>query len=155
MSSGCATDVLLLHTAWTQQKTNMPYLHTNIHLKADLGGEDKSYIKDTSTVLKKNDFQVQARHPARPHFCPSPIFLCRDSQPAVLSSITGGLDRTAPPWLPRLYCYCGRMNGAGIETKTRREGYEAPPSDSRAERASQAAADSQSTGTGRENNFSE
>lgn len=48
------------------------------------------------------------------------------------------------------------MNGAGIETKTRREGYGIPPLDSRAEpRASQAAADSQSTGTGRENNFIE
>lgn len=38
-SSGCATDVLLLHTARTLQKTNIPYLRTNIHLKADLGGE--------------------------------------------------------------------------------------------------------------------
>lgn len=86
-------------------------------------------MKDTSTVLKKNCFQVQTWHPARTQFCPSPIFPCRDSQRAVLSSITGGLDRTAPPWLPRLCCYCGRMNGAEIETKTRGEGYGISPSD--------------------------
>lgn len=92
-------------------------------------------MKDTSIVLMKNYFQVQTWHPARTHFHPSPILLCRDSQPAALASITGGLDRTGPPWLPRLQCYCGRMNGAGIEIKTRGEEYQIPPSDIQQSRA--------------------
>lgn len=92
-------------------------------------------MKDTSIVLKNNYFQVQTWHPARTHFCPSPILLCRDSQPAVLASMIGGLDRSGPSWLPRMQCYCGRMNRAGIEIKTRGEEYQIPPSDIQQSRA--------------------
>lgn len=128
-SLGCATDVLFLHTAQTLQKTNMPYLPSNIHLKVDLGEERQ---KDTSAVLKKNYFQVQTWYPARTHFCPSPVLLYRDSQPEVVSPITGGIDRTAPPWLPRLYCHCGRMND---RDQDKREGYGIPASDRQQNRA--------------------
>lgn len=108
-------------------------------------------MKDTSIVLMKNYFQVQTWHPARTHFHPSPILLCRDSQPAALASITGGLDRTGPPWLPRLQCYCGRMNGAGIEIKTRGEEYQIPPSDIQQSRAMSIPGSSrQSQSTGRQ-----
>lgn len=44
-SAGCATDVLFLHTAQILQKTNIPYLHTNIPLKAHLGGEGQKLHK--------------------------------------------------------------------------------------------------------------
>ena len=55
---------------------------------------------------------------------PSPTFSCRDPQPAAQASITGGLDRTGPPWLPTLRGSDGPCGVTVVERRGRRRDQE-------------------------------
>lgn len=154
-SPGCARDVLFLHTAWTLQKTDIPYLHTNIHLKADLGGEGQKSHEGYIYGIKEKLLSGTDLTPSQNTFLSlTPIPLQGFSACSVVIHHLWPWQETAPPWLLRLYCYCGRTNGAGIETKTRGDRYGILPSDRQQSRAMSIPGSSRQS-TGWQNNFSE